>query len=184
MDEMETSARGADGLLRRAWLRLLDGKRPWGAIDVLPDRFGVTRYRLMVYRPDITESERRWVRVAHASPVWGVALWISLQVWLSGTASPWIALLISTGMSVGAGAVAAALAGTARTEVRILSAIVMADFDDSASARVRARIERLAMELLEADERRSQGRISTVEHELTWWRVYNEMAPGRSPAAA
>jgi len=68
MDEMETSARGADGLLRRGWLRLLDGKRPWGAIDVLPDRFGVTRYRLMVYRPDITESERRWVRVAHASP--------------------------------------------------------------------------------------------------------------------
>jgi len=56
--------REGSGLLRRGWLRVIDGDRPWGSIDIRPDRFGVTRYRLVVYPPGITESERRLVRVA------------------------------------------------------------------------------------------------------------------------
>ena len=60
MDDERTGS----GLLRRGWLRLIDGDRPWGSIDIKPDRFGVTRYRLVVYPPGISESERRRVRVA------------------------------------------------------------------------------------------------------------------------
>jgi hypothetical protein len=55
MEDMRTDR----GLLRRGWLRLLDGDQPWGSIDIRPDRFGVTRYRLVVYPPGISESERR-----------------------------------------------------------------------------------------------------------------------------
>ncbi len=63
--------REGSGLLRRGWLRLLDGDRSWGSIDIRPDRFGVTRYRLVVYPPGISESERRWVRVARGWPLMG-----------------------------------------------------------------------------------------------------------------
>ena len=57
--------------LRRGWLRLLDGERPWGSLVVQPDRFGVTRYRLVVFPPGISEPERRWVRLARGWPMWG-----------------------------------------------------------------------------------------------------------------
>lgn len=183
MDDTGTSAGAGSGSLGRCWSHLLDGKRPWGAVDVVPDRFGVTRYRLMVYPPGITDSDRRWVRLAHAWPVWGVLLWILVQVWLADAVAPWMAFVVASATSLGGGAIAAALAGPARTEVRVMGAMTIAGFSDPTSAAAQAKLEALATDLLDADERRAQGRISAVEHELIWWRVYNAMAPGRSPTA-
>ncbi|HEX2402769.1 MAG TPA: DUF6611 family protein, partial [Mycobacterium sp.] len=56
--------RTGSGLLRRGWSRLLDGDRAWGSLEIRPDRFGVTRYRLVVFPPGIDDAERRRVRMA------------------------------------------------------------------------------------------------------------------------
>ncbi len=98
-------------LLRRGLLRLLDGDRPWGSIDIRPDRFGVTRYRLVVYPPGISESERRRVRAARGWPLWGALVWIVGEIWLSHVTGPWTALTLSTAAYLGAGLVAVAMAG-------------------------------------------------------------------------
>ena len=87
MDDERTGS----GLLRRGWLRLIDGDRPWGSIDIRPDRFGVTRYRLVVYPPGISESERRRVRAARGWPLWGALVWVVGEIWLSHVTGPWTA---------------------------------------------------------------------------------------------
>src|SRR5258707_12438425 len=83
--------REGSGLLRRGWLRLLDGDRPWGSIDIRPDRFGVTRYRLVVYPPGISESERRRVRVARGWPLWGALVWCICEIFMNSMTTPCIA---------------------------------------------------------------------------------------------
>src|SRR5258708_26985110 len=85
--DMEDRREGS-GLLRRGWLRVIDGDRPWGSIDIRPDRFGVTRYRLVVYPPGITESERRLVRVAPGRPLGGARVWSTCQVRRKQAAAP------------------------------------------------------------------------------------------------
>jgi hypothetical protein len=176
--------RTVNGLLRRSWLRVLDGDRPWGSIDVRPDRFGVTRYRLVVYPPGISESERRRVRVARGWPLWGAVLWVAGEIWLSHVTDPWTALAISTAAYVGSGLVAVAMAGAPRTRVRTMAAMVMAGYHDPASAIARDRLENMASALLEADDRLARGLITPADHEMVWWRVYQQMDAGRSTTAA
>jgi hypothetical protein len=176
------------GLLRRGWLRLLDGDRPWGSLDIRPDRFGVTRYRLVVYPPGISESERRRVRVARGWPVWGALVWVTCEIFLSNATGPWTAFAISTSACLGAGLWAFATAGAPRTRVRTIAAMVMAGYHDPISRAARDRLEELAATLLEADERLSDGHISATQHEMVWWQVYNQMsssgAPGMHPSGA
>jgi hypothetical protein len=169
------------GLLSRGWLRLLDGGRPWGFIDIRPDRFGVTRYRLVVYPPGISEAERHRVRVARGWPMWGALVWVTCEILLTNTAAPWAALAISTAASLGSGLVAFALAGAPRTRVRTLAAMVMAGHNDPISVAARDRLEELAATLLEADERRAAGQISATQHEMVWWQVYDQMSPSAAP---
>jgi len=176
------------GLVRRGWLRLLDGDRPWGSIDIRPDRFGVTRYRLVVYPPGISESERRRVRVARGWPLWGALVWVMCEMFLSNTTGPWTAFTISTTACLGSGLVAFAMAGTPRTRVRTMAAMVMAGHHDPISGAARDRLKELAATLLEADERLAGGRISATQHELVWGHVYEQMssssAPGMHPSDA
>ncbi len=172
--------RTGHGLLRRGWLRLLDGDRPWGSIDIRPDRFGVTRYRLVVYPPGISESERRWVRLARGWPPWGALVWVVCEIWLSHLTGPWTALAISTAIYVGLGLVAMVMAGTPRTRVRVIAAMVMAGHHDPWSAATRDKLETLAAVLIDADERLAHGEMSPAAHEMVWWRVYQQMASGRT----
>jgi hypothetical protein len=179
MDDERTGS----GLLRRGWLRLLDGDRPWGSIDVRPDRFGVTRYRLVVYPPGISESERRRVRVARGWPLWGALAWVVCEIWLSHVTGPWAALAISTAAYAGSGLVAVAMAGAARTRVRTMAAMVMAGHHDPGSAATLDKLENLAAALMEADERLARGLISPANHEMVWWRVYDQMESGHRATA-
>jgi hypothetical protein len=173
-------ARGT-GLLRRGWLRLLDGDRPWGSLEIRPDRFGVTRYRLVVYPPGISEPERRHVRVARGWPVWGALVWVTCEIFLTNMAAPWTAFAISTVTSLGSGLAAFAMAGEPRTRVRTLVAMVMAGHHDPISRAARDRLEELAATLLEADEQRAAGHISAIQHEMVWWQVYDQMSPSAAP---
>jgi hypothetical protein len=57
------------------WLRPLDGGPTWGSLDSYPRRFGVKRYRLVVFPPGISPEERRLLRLWRSWPVWGALLW-------------------------------------------------------------------------------------------------------------
>src|ERR1044072_8596165 len=105
------------GLLRRGWLRLLDGDRRWGSIDIRPDRFGVTRYRLVVFPPGISDSERRRVRGARGWPLWGALVWVFCEIWPTHVTSPWPALAASTAIYLALGVVATTMAGDTRRQV-------------------------------------------------------------------
>jgi hypothetical protein len=35
--------------------------------------------------------------------------------------------------------------------------------------------------LLEADELLTSGQISTIQHEMVWWQVYEQMSPSAAP---
>jgi hypothetical protein len=176
--------RPKSGLVSWAWQRLLDGDRIWGSIDIRPDRFGVTRYRLVVYPPGISESERRRVRVARGWPLWGAVVWIVCEIFGSQLAGPWTALVASTSVYLGLGVIATMRAGEPRSRVRTIAATVMVGYFDPASAADRDWLQSLAVTLLEADERLARGEISATAHEMQWWRVYDQMASGHSPAAA
>lgn len=174
MDDLRT----APGLMRRGWLRLLDGDRRWGSIDVRPDRFGVTRYRLVVYPPGISDAERRRVRIARGWPLWGVLLWVVSEIWFGQMVGPWTALSMSVAVFLGSGLVAFAVAGAPRTRVRTMGAIVMVGQYDPVAVAARDRLAALAQTLMDADEQLADGHLSTTAHESIWWQVYDEMAAG------
>jgi len=167
--------RTGSGVLRTALLRLIDGDRPWGSIDIRPDRFGVTRYRLVVYPPGISESERRRIRAARGWPLWGALVWVICEIWLAQVTGPWTALTLATAAYVGVGVAAVAMAGPARTQVRTMAAMVMVGYYDPPSRVARDKLEARAAQLIDADERLKRGEISAAEHELTWWQVYAQL---------
>jgi hypothetical protein len=171
------------GLLRRASRRILDGDRPWGSIDIRRDRFGVTRYRLVVYPPGVSESERRLVRVARGWPLWGFAVWVVCEIFAGQLTGPWTALAISTSLVVGAGLLATVMAGDSRAAVRTMYASVMVGYPDSVSTGAAEQLKGLAACLLEADDCLSDGRLSPTEHEMIWWHVYDKIAPARTAPA-
>jgi hypothetical protein len=171
---------GGPGVLRRGWLRLVDGACPWGMIIVRPDRLGVTRYRLVIYPPGINETERRRLRVWRAWPTWGALLWIASFVIVTGLTGPRTALGISTSALVGTGVVAFTRAGDVRTQVRTTRAMVMSGYPDPVSRDARRKLMTLAATLIEAEHRHQLGLITPIDYELTWWRVYDQIEPGHS----
>ena len=173
--------RPGSGLLRRGWLRLLDGDRPWGSLDIRPDRFGVTRYRLVVYPPGISDYERRLVRIARGWPLWGALVWVVCEIFFNNLTGPWTTLTISTAAFLGSGVVAVAMAGAQRTRVRAIAAVVMAGYHSPASVAGRDRLEELAAILTEADDRLASGQMSALQHEMVWWHVYDQMSPSAAP---
>jgi hypothetical protein len=174
--------RTGSGLLRRGWTRLLDGDRAWGSIEVRPDRFGVTRYRLVVFPPGISESERRRVRVARGWPMWGALVWVFCEISLSDLTGPVTALVTSTAIYLGLGLVATTEAGDARRHVRTMGVMLMAGHHDPVSTAILHKLDTLAGALLEADELLARGEIPVTTHEMTWWRVYNQMDPANVAA--
>ena len=165
------------GLLHRGWQRVLAGERRWGAMEIRPDRFGVTRYRLMVYPPGISESARRRVRVARGWPLWGALMWVVSEIFLNQITGPWTTLAISTALVVGLGTVATIRAGDPRRMVKTVFVAVLAGHRDPVTMAERDRLENLAGVLMEADELLARGELSESAHELVWWRVYDRMGP-------
>ena len=171
---MEGIPRGP-GLLRRAWRRLVDGDRPWGSVDIRPVRMGLTQYVLVVYPPGISHAERRSVRMWRGWPMWGTLLWIASYVVLTQLIDRWAALALSTAACLGAGVAAFVRASDARTRVRTMKAAVMAGFPDPSSRAICRKLQALAVTLIEADQNRQLGLISPIQHEMIWWRVYDQI---------
>ena len=168
---------GGPGLLRRGWLRLVDGAYPWGSLFVCPDRMGVTRYQLVIYPPGISETERRRLRVWRGWPAWGALLWIASYIVLTGLIGPRTALVLSTAAYLGTGVVALMRAGDVRARVGTMRATVMSGYPDPPSRDACRKLQALAATLIEADQHRQLGLISPIEYEMTWWRVYDLIEP-------
>lgn len=156
--------------------RLLDGPHRWGSIEVRPDRFGLTRHRLVVYPPGLTDTDRRWIRAARGYPVWGFAVWLAAALVAYARLEQGPAFLVATAVYLAAGAAVLHLAGPARRQVRTLEA-VSAPQDPASTRRSRERIDALAAALGRADEQLDAGIIGAAEHERIWWWVYEQLSP-------
>ncbi|TPG35808.1 DUF6611 family protein [Mycolicibacterium hodleri] len=158
------------------WRRLLDGGHTWGSLAVSPTRYGVTRYRLVVFPPGMSADDRMLLRVWRSWPVWGMTLFLLLEILLVPAIGASSALATSTAVFLGTGAALAAMTGATRGDVRTLSAVRMAGVDGTALAEGFAELCALVNDLAGADCERVDGEIDAVEHELLVWRVYDRMA--------
>lgn len=170
-----------DTLHQPRWRRLLDGGRTWGALDISPSRYGVTRHRLVVFPPGISPDERVLLRVWRSWPVWGTLAWLTLEIVMVPAVGPGPALAISTGLCVGAGGLAMALTNTTRTRVRTLSVMRMVGFDDPVVTERLSELYTLADELAEADRRLAAFESNGVEHEAVLWRIYDRLGTAVRP---
>src|ERR1700758_5038737 len=108
------------------WWRLLDGAHKWGSFDAAVGRYGIRRYRLVVYPPGCITADRQLARLWRGWPITGAALAV-LAVMLLGnvTASPDAVLGYAVAAYVGIGALLFLRAGPGRVRVRSLSIILM-----------------------------------------------------------
>jgi hypothetical protein len=148
----------------------------WGSIDIWPSRHGVTRYRLVVFPPGISKTERRWLRLWRAWPIWGALLWLASEIWLAQVLTPFEAISASTVVAVAAGAITALLAGDPRGQVRTLHLSMIAGFTDPMLTVRYTVLEMLVRVLTAADALHDLGRLATVDHEAVWWYAYDELA--------
>jgi hypothetical protein len=157
------------------WSRLLDGDYVWGSIDVSLTRYGVTRYRLVVFPPGIDRVERRLLRGLRAWPTWGVALWL-LSLCVCSALTPWARFTLPSLAWLGIGAFLFARAGALRARIRVLSVTRVAGLPDPQGAATYAEMNTLVTALRSADHLRDAAGLSTAEHEAVWWQVYERLA--------
>ncbi len=160
-------------------IRVLDGERPWGSIDIRPGEYGTVRYKLVVFPPGVTGVERRLLRLSQAWPAWGAVLWLMSEIGLSSALRPWAAFGISTMAYLGIEAVLIGAVGAIRPQVRKLSVELISGFTDRRTAAIYAEINALVNTLTKADVMRAQGRLRAIDHEAAWWQVYDRLGPGR-----
>lgn len=108
----------------------------------------------------------------------GVLLWLMSEICLGGIFTSGTAIEVSTTVYLSAGAVTLALAGGLRSKVRTLS-VVEVDRRPERSAAMYAEWETLVGLLADADALREQGRLSAIDHDAVWRRVYDRLGPGR-----
>jgi hypothetical protein len=155
--------------------RLLDGGRTWGSLDISASRYGVTRYRLVVFPPGISRDERIALRMWRAFPVWGLATWLLAEVVLTNVFSPGQALTVATAGCATMGAVTMAMAGHSRHRVRTLIVVRMVGVNDPEAGPRLDELRTLTERLTNADARLAAGELTTVAHEAEVWRVYDRM---------
>lgn len=156
--------------------RLLDGGHTWGSLTVSPPRYGVSRYRLVVFPPGLSPEDRMLLRAWRTWPMWGVAVFLGLEILLPPVLGPGPALWLAAAVSLGAGAALMAMTGAHRREVHAMSVVRTACADDAQVAARYADLHAMADELAVADRKLAEGQIGAVEHELAVWGVYDRMA--------
>lgn len=169
-----------DTTTRLRWRRLLDGGHTWGSLEVSATRYGITRYRLVVFPPGISADDRLLLRIWRAWPTWGMATFLILEILLVPVLGAVAALWISATVFLGAGAVVMAMTAATRGHVRTMTAVRRAGIDDPLAAEQFVQFYVLAHELVEADCRLAAGEILPVEHELLVWRIHDQMADATS----
>ncbi len=160
----------------RWWSRLLDGAHPWGSFDATVGRYGVRRYRLIIYPPETSTANRQLARIWRGWPVTGAALGL-LAVMLLGNvaAQPNTVLEYAVAAYLSIGALLFLRAGPARVQVRSLSAILSPKAADDRERLRHTEWATLVNMLTRADRMLTTGAISVVEHEAIWWDAYERL---------
>lgn len=156
--------------------RLVDGAHPWGSADVMVGRYGLRRYRLVVFPPGISAVDRRLLRLWRGWPTGGGLLAMLAVMLLSDTlSSPATTLLVAAAAYVGVGAVLFVMTAEVRTGVRSLSLILLSVELDACERRSFAEWERLVCILIGADRMLNAGTIAPAQHEALWWHAYDSL---------
>lgn len=174
--DIKPAPAAATSWVGRRWTRLLDGDRLWGSTDTWYARHGMTRQRLVVYPPGISDTERRRLRLWRGWPLWGSALWLVVEVALSNQIAPVHALVVATGLFVVSGVAALISAGDPRRDVRTQIVVTIDGLLDLETRVHRAEITRRTATLIDADRRLASGQISVVEHEAIWNKIYQQLS--------
>ena len=158
----------------RLWARLLDGAHLWGSCDAMVGRYGVRRYRLVIYPPGISTADRQLARLWRGWPITGIVLGLLAVVLLGNVAaSPDTVLAFALTVYVGVGFLLFLRAGPTRVRVRSMSIMLMPKAPDPRELRRYSEWQRLAHLLTRADRMLRTGAISVVEHEAMWWEAYD-----------
>ncbi len=156
-------------------LRSIGSGRTWGSFDIYPSRYGITRYRLVMFPPGISSDERRLLRAWRTWPVWGSLLFLASQLWLTHAMAARWALAISATIWLLSGAVAFAFSAQTRSRVRCLNGIAVTGPYDDDTVNQLAAVRALATTLLAADARRDEGVLSELDHEAICWQSYQQI---------
>lgn len=154
---------------------LLDGDTVWGTVEIRPQRWGATTYRIVVYPPGINSEQRRRVRVWRGFYAWGTGLWLASTAILSGFTEPWTAVALACAVSLILGAVAFARAGSLRSAVRTADVTVPVPNPDRALLLRARQVQTIGVTMVRADHRLRDGDISVADHELVWHRAYAQL---------
>jgi hypothetical protein len=98
--------------------------------------------------------------------------------------SPLAALASSAMVYLVAGVVVRVLAGNICSQVRTLRVVQIQGHVDEAWAAKYALLERAVRILANVDALRELGRLSVIDHEVAWSRVYHCLSPDRASSVA
>ena len=160
----------------RQWSRLLGGAHPWGSFAATVGRYGVRRYRLVIYPPGSSTTDRLLARLWRGWPISGAVLGLVAVMLLgNAVASPDTVLAFAVTVYVGIGALLFLRAGPGRVQVRSVSIALMPQAEDAREQRRYIEWQTLVDMLTQADRLLQTGAISLVEHEATWWEAYDRL---------
>ncbi|MDD4866638.1 MAG: hypothetical protein PHQ28_05770 [Mycobacterium sp.] len=158
------------------WSRLVDGAHPWGSFDATISRYGVRRYRLIIYPAGMTAADRRVARLWRGWPLGGAVLVVFAVILLGdAVAAADTVLALAVACYVGIGAMLFVRGGPARVRVRSLSVTLLPHSTDANEQRRYTQWQTLVGLLIKADHMLMTGDISPVEHEAAWWEAYNRL---------
>jgi len=127
---------------------LVDGAHSWGSFDATPGRYGLRRYRLVIFPPGITATDRRLLRLWRAWPLGGGAFAL---------------FAVTTGTRIG---------------VRSMALIFLTEELNPDDRRSYAEWEAIVGVLTRADHMLSTGAITRPQHEALWWQAYDRLEAG------
>jgi hypothetical protein len=155
------------------WARLLDGAHPWGSFDATVGRYGLRRYRLVVFPPGISATDRRLLRLWRGWPVGGGTLaMLAMMLLGDAVASLGTTLLVVAAAYVGVGVVLFVRTAGVRAGVRTMSVILLAGDLGPREVRSFAEWGVLVDLLTGADGKLTAGTIEPAQHEALWWQAY------------
>lgn len=162
--------------VRAWWFRLLDGAQSWGSFDAMAGRYGLRRYRLIVFRPGISAADRRLLRLWHGWPLGGATVTMLAVILLGDPmASIRTTLLVAAAVYLTVGAVLFVLTAAARADVRSMSLVLLANQLGPDQRRRYAEWEGLVCLLTRAEDLLKAGAIDLTQHEALWWQAYDRL---------
>ena len=156
--------------VRAGWRRLLDGAHLWGSFDATVGRYGLRRYRLIIFPPGITTTDRRLSRLWRGWPLGGGAFALFVVMLVGGGPD---SLLVAAAAYLTVGAALFVLTAGARGGVRSMSLIILTEQLGPDDRRRYAEWEAIVSVLTRADHM-----LTLLQHEALWWQAHDRLEVG------